>query len=131
MVNGTEKITKLHLQPFGLSEYTIEQLIKGLNAVSTSRGLPEYLESDLKTALAKRLANPRVKAENQAKLQRLLLWLNGESNVIPVDFLQGLSSDEKIEVLRRQAQELEVQEEVLAGETARLLVKARKMVASK
>lgn len=131
MGSGTEKVTKLHLQAFGLSNYAVRQLVKGLDAASTNSGLKEYFASDIKTSIKKRLENSKVQAENQAKLQRVLTWLNGESNVIPVDFLQGLTPEKKIEVLRTRIQELETQEQTLKEETEQLLAQARQMVASK
>ncbi|NJO49629.1 MAG: hypothetical protein HC840_09480 [Leptolyngbyaceae cyanobacterium RM2_2_4] len=65
MGSSTEKVTKLHLQAFGFSDYVIKQLIKGLNAASTNNGLKEYISSDIKTSVEKRLANCRIQAENQ------------------------------------------------------------------
>lgn len=130
MGNDTEKLTKLHLQAFGLSDYTVKQLVKELGAMSTNGKLKEYFASDIKAAVEKRLANPGVQAENQAKLQRVLIWLNGESNVIPVDFLRGLSPEKKIEALRARIRELETQEQTLTEGTERLLAQARRMVAS-
>ena len=131
MGSSTEKVTKLHLQAFGLSDYTVKQLVGGLDAVSTNGGLKEYFASDIKVSVEKRLANPKVQAENQAKLKRVLIWLNGESNVIPVDFLKGLTPEKKIEVLRARIQELETQEQTMKEETEKLLERARRMVASK
>jgi len=131
MGKGIEKVTKLHLQAFGLSDYAVHQLTKGLEAASTNSGLKEYLSTDLRAAVENRLANPKVQTENRAKLQRVLIWLNGESNVIPVDFLKGLTSEKKIEVLRGRIQELETQEQSLTEETQRLLAQARRMVANK
>ncbi len=131
MGSGTEKVTKLHLQAFGLSDYTVKQLVKGLVAASTNSRLKEYLASDIKVSVEKRLANPKVQAENKVKLQRVLTWLKGESNVIPVDFLKGLTPEKKIEVLYARIQELETQEQTLTEETERLLAQARRMVASK
>lgn len=131
MGSGTEKVTKLHLQAFGLSDYVLKQLVKGLNAASTNSGLKEYLASEVKASVEKRLTNPRVQSENQAKLQRVLTWLNGESNIIPVDFLKGLTPEKRIEVLLTRIQELETQEQTLTEETERLLAQARRMVASK
>jgi hypothetical protein len=131
MGNGTEKVTKLHLQAFGLSDYVIKQLVKGLDAASTNGGRKEYFASDIKASVEKRLKNHKVRAANQAKLQRVLTCLNGESNIIQVDFLKGLSPEKKIEVLRARIQELEVQEQGLTEETEQLLTQARRMVASK
>ena len=129
MGNATEKITKLHLKAFGLSDYAIKQLVQGLDAASTNGKQKEYFASDIKTSIEKRLASSKFQAKNQAKLQKALVLLNGESNVIPVDFLKGLTPDKKVEVLRARIQELEIQEQALAEETERLLVKARRMVA--
>lgn len=131
MGSGTEKVTKLHLQAFGLSEGIAKQLVKELVVASTNSRLKEYLASDIKASVEKRLANPKVKAENKVKLQRVLTWLKGESNVVPVDFLKGLTAEKKIEVLHARIQELETQEQTLTEETGRLLEQARRMVVSK
>lgn len=131
MDSCNEKITKLHLRAFGLSEHTVKELVKGLNAASTSGGLREYLGSDIKASVETRLANQKIKAENRAKLQRVLTWLNGESNVIAVDFLKGLSPEKRVEVLQVQLQELETQEQKLLEDTDKLLAQARRMVANK
>jgi len=131
MGRSTDQLTKLHLRAFDLSDYAIRQLVKGLDATLTKSGLKEYFASDIKMSLEKKLENPKIHAENRAKLQKVLIWLKGESNVISVDFLKGLSPEKKIEVLRARIKELETQEETLAGETERLLTQARRMVASK
>lgn len=131
MGSDDEKLTKLYLQAFGLSDYTIKQLVKGLEAVSTNGSLNEYVASNVKAAVEQRLANSRIKAENRAKLQRVLTWLNGDSNVIQVDFLKGSSPEKRIEVLRSRIQELEAQEQTLTQDTKKLITQARKMVASK
>lgn len=131
MGSDDEKLTKLYLQAFGLSDYTIKQLVKGLEAVSTNGSLNEYVASNVKAAVEQRLANSRIKAENRAKLQRVLTWLNDDSNVIQVDFLKGSSPEKRIEVLRSRIQELEAQEQTLTQDTKKLITQARKMVASK
>lgn len=131
MGSDDEKLTKLYLQAFSLSDYTIKQLVKGLEAVSINGSLNEYVASNVKAAVEERLANSRIQAENRAKLQRVLTWLNGDSNVIQVDFLKRLSPEKRIEVLRSRIQELEAQEQTLTQDTKKLITQARKMVASK
>lgn len=123
-------ITKLHLQSFGFSEYSIRELIRGLKAVSRNAGLKEYSASDIQASVENRLSNSKIKAENRKKLQRFLIWLKGDSNVIAVDFLKGLSPEKRIEVLMGRLQELEEQEETLKKETASIIMKARQMVAT-
>jgi pyruvate-formate lyase-activating enzyme len=130
MGNDTEKLTKLHLQAFGLSDYTIKQLVKGLNGVSVQGGLKEYAALSIAASIEQRLTNSKIRAESRAKLERVLTWLNGESHVIPVDFLKGISPERRIEVLYTRLQELEAQEQILTEETSRLLSQARKMVAN-
>jgi hypothetical protein len=131
MNSATEKLTRLHLQAFGLSDYVVNQLFKDLKPVSLNGGLKEYGASDVRISVEKRLSNPKVQSENRSKLKRTLVWLKGESNVIPVDFLKGLSPIQKVEVLRDRIQEMEVQEQALAEETEKLVLQARQMVASK
>jgi hypothetical protein len=131
MDSDVEKLTKLHLQAFGLSDYTIRQIFKDLDAESRSSGLSEYAASDVKVAIEKRLGNSRIRPKTRKMLQRVLSWLNGDSNVIPVDFLQGLSPEKKIEVLRARVQELESQEQILNKDTAKLLARAGQMAGSR
>jgi|GEM_PF-6247418 len=122
-------LTKIDLKAFNLSDYTINQLLEGLKVISITNGLKDYDRADVKISVEKRLLNYRVQNNNKAKLKRLLVDLNGESNIIEVDFLRRLSSDEKIEVLHSRIQELEIQEQHLIEETKRLLKQSRRMVA--
>jgi pyruvate-formate lyase-activating enzyme len=131
MGSSIEKLTKLHLQAFGLSDYIIKQLVKGLDPITSQSGLKEYNAVAVANSIETRLANPKIQAKSRAKLQRVLTWLNGESNVIPVDFLKGLPSEKRIEVLYTRLQELEAEEQELTEETSKLLGQARKMVANK
>ena len=130
MGSNLNTITKLHLQSFGFSEYYIKELVRELKAVSTNGGLKEYSASDIQLSVENRLSNSKIKAENREKLQRFLTWLKGESNVIAVDFLKGLSPEKRIEVLMGHLQELEKQEQTLKEETASIIMKARQMVAT-
>jgi len=131
MGSDIEKLTKLHLQAFGLSDYTIRKIFQDLDVESRGSGLSEYAASDVKVAIEKRLGNSRIRPKTRKMLQRVLSWLNGDSNVIPVDFLQGLSPEKKIEVLRARVQELESQEQILNEDTAKLLARARQMAGSR
>lgn len=131
MGSDAEKLTKLYLQAFGLSDYIIKQVVKGLDPVSTKDRLKEYAVPDVIASVEARLANPKILAESRSKLEKVLTWLKGESNLIPVDFLKGLSNQKKIEALRARIQELETQEQTLNEQTSQLLTQARRMVASK
>jgi hypothetical protein len=91
----------------------------------------EYSASDIKASIEKRLNNSRIKPENNAKLQRVLNWLKGESNVIAVDFLKRLSSGQKIAVLEDRVQELKTQESSLLEETEEILMQAKRIVSNK
>lgn len=131
MGSDVKKLTKLHLQTFGLSDYTIKQLVKELDPVSRQSGLKEYNAIAVANSIETRLANPKIQVESRTKLHKVLTWLNGESNVIPVDFLKGLSPEKRIQVLYTRLEELETEEQKLTEETSRLLTQARKMVANK
>lgn len=131
MGSNAEKLTKLHLQGFGLSDYIIKEVVKRLDAVSTKGGLKEYATPDIIASVEARLANPKIQAESRTKLQKVLTWLKGESNVISVDFLKGLSPEKKIEVLHTRIQELETEEQVMNEVTSQIVTQARKILASK
>ncbi|MFQ3617427.1 MAG: hypothetical protein SNJ57_01570 [Cyanobacteriota bacterium] len=131
MGSSTEKLTQLHLKAFGLSDYTIQQLVKELSSVTLQSGLKGYDATAIANAIETRLKNPKIRTESRTKLQRVLAWLNGKSNVIPVDFLKGFPPEKRIEILYARLQELEAQEQELTEETSRLLTEAKKMVTNK
>lgn len=131
MGSRTEKLTKLHLRAFGLSDYTIKQLVKGVSSAILQDSLKEYDATAIVNAIETRLKNPKIQPESRAQLQRVLTWLNGESNVIPVDFLKRLSPEKRIEVLYTRLQELDAEEQELTEETSKLLDEARRLVAHK
>ena len=85
----------------------------------------------MKASVTAKLSNPKTKPETRKKLQRLLTWLNGESNVIAVDFLKHLPPEKRIEVLMDRIEELEVEERQLTQETNELLSKAERMIRKK
>lgn len=131
MDSDIDKLTKLHLQAFGLSDYMMRQIFKDLHAKSTIARLNEYSVPDVRAAVEKRLANPKIQPRTREILRKVLFWLKGESNVIAVDFLQDLSPEEKIEILRARVQELESQEREISEETTRVLIQAKQMAASR
>jgi hypothetical protein len=125
------KITRLHLKAFDLSDYAVNQILENLNTVTSYGSLKAYDRGELVSSIQKRLANPRVQPKSRSKLQKALNWLNGESNVISIDFLRGLSSEEKIEVLHSRLQDLAIEEQELAEKTSQVLAQAKRMVASR
>lgn len=85
----------------------------------------------MKASVTAKLSNLKTKPETRKNLQRLLTWLNGESNVIAVDFLKHLPPKKRIEVLMGRIEELEVEERQLTQETNELLSKAERMIRKK
>ncbi len=85
----------------------------------------------MKVSVTAKLSNTKTKPETRKKLQRLLTWLNGQSNVIAVDFLKNLAPEKRIEVLMGRIEELEVEERQLTQETNELLSKAERMIRKK
>jgi pyruvate-formate lyase-activating enzyme len=130
-MNSSKNMKKIDLQTFDLSDYTIKHLLEGLNVLSVTDGVKEYAISEVKASVEKRLLNSRVQIKNKEKLKRLLVFLNGESNIIEVDFLRRFSLNEKAEVFQDRIQTLEIQEQRLIKETEILSKKARQMVSSK
>lgn len=127
-MDSNTKLTRFHLQALGLSDYLIQQLLKNLDVQSKNCRFHEYAASDVKAAVKQRLTNSRIKPESRIKLQRVLNRLAGKSNVIPVDFLRGLSPEQKLEVLRTRTQELELQEQQLHQETSSLITHAKQVI---
>lgn len=131
MSSELQSLTQLHLKSFGISDYLVRQIVKGLKTSPKTGGFNEYAVTDVRESVQAKLLNPKTKPETRKQLQRLLTWLNGESNVIAVDFLKHLSPEKRIEILMGRIEKLEAQEQMLNQETDQLLRKAKKMVAKR
>jgi hypothetical protein len=93
-------VTQADLRERGLSGYIVRQLVKDLSSSSGKRSLRLYEVSDVISAIKVKLANSRTRSRTREKLQYVLSWLKGESNVIRVDFLKNLSLEERAETLK-------------------------------
>ncbi|MFP4253144.1 MAG: hypothetical protein ACLFQP_00445 [Halothece sp.] len=131
MNNKPQKVTKLFLKSLGLSNYLIKQIVKNANYSVEIGGYRLYSTTDIINSIEVKLENPRTKSNTKQKLKTLLKTLQGESNVVQVDFLQKLSPENRIKVLKDQLTELEKEEKQLTQETSELVQKAKSMVATK
>lgn len=131
MSNQPQKVTKLFLKSLGLNDYLIKQVVKNANYSVEIAGYRLYYTADIINSIEAKLENPRTTKKTKQKLKSLLKTLQGESNVIQVDFLQKLSPEKRIEVLKDQLTELEKEEKQLTQETRQLVQKAKTMVATK
>lgn len=100
MNNIPRIVTQSDLRERGLSDYMVRQIVKNLSFSRAKRGLRLYETSDIVAAIKIKLANSRTRSTTREKLQRVLSWLNGESNVIKVDFLKNLSLEEQAKTLK-------------------------------
>jgi hypothetical protein len=100
MNNIPRIVTQSDLRERGLSNYMVRQIVKDLSFSRAKKGLRLYEASDIVSAIKIKLANSRTRSTTRKKLQRLLSWLNGESNVIKVDFLKNLSLEERAKTLK-------------------------------
>jgi transcriptional regulator NrdR family protein len=100
MDNTLRIVTQADLGGCGLSDYMVRQIVKGLNFSSKKRSLRFYETSDIVSAIKIKLANSRTRSMTREKLQYVLSWLKGESNVVRVDFLKNLSLDERAKTLQ-------------------------------
>ena len=128
MSSESHPLTQLHLKSFGLSDYLVRQIVTGLKASQITGGLKEYTVSDVRVSVEAKLSNPKIKLETRKNLNRFLTWLNGESNVIAVDFIRHLPHEKRIEFFMGRIEELEVQEQLLTQQTSQLLRKAKKAI---
>lgn len=100
MNNIPRIVTQSDLRERGLSDYMVRQIVKDLSFSRAKRGLRLYETSDIVSAIKIKLANSRTRSTTREKLQHVLSWLNGESNVIKVDFLRNLSLEERAKTLK-------------------------------
>ena len=131
MSSQLQSLTQLHLKSFGVSNYLVRQIVKGLKFSQATGGFKEYALPDVKASIEAKLSNAKTKPKSREQLERVLSRLEGESNIIEVDFLKRLSPEKRVEVLNARNEELEAQERVLLQETDELLRKAKKMVENK
>ncbi len=100
MNNIPRIITQSDLRECGLSDYMVRQIVKDLSFSRAKKGLRLYEASDVISAIKIKLAAPRTRSATREKLQQVLSWLNGQSNVIQVDFLKNLSLEERAKTLK-------------------------------
>lgn len=101
MNNIPRIVTQSDLRERGLSDYMVRQIVKDLSFTSkVKRGLRLYETSDVVSAIKIKLANSRTRSTTREKLQCVLSWLNGESNVIKVDSLKNLLLEERAKTLK-------------------------------
>jgi hypothetical protein len=100
-MNNTPRIvTQADLRDRGLSDYMVRQIVKKLSFSRTKRGFRLYETSDIVASIKIKLTNSDPHSKNREKLQRVLSWLNGESNVIKNDFLKNLSLEQRAKTLK-------------------------------
>jgi hypothetical protein len=100
MDNITRIVTQEDLIEHGLSKYMITEIVQGLDFSRRKNGLRLYANSDIIVAIESKIAKSRTLPMTSKKLQFVLAWLKGESNLIKVDFLKNLSLEERIETLK-------------------------------
>jgi len=121
-------VTRIHLRLYGLSNYQVRKILENIQGVRSSSGFKEYPIEEVKTSMQKRLSNPRIKESTRKQLDRVLFLLNGESNIVEVDFLKKLSPEQRLDFLYRQLEQLSEKEEKIRQETNALIQKARQVV---
>ena len=100
MDNVPHIVTQADLIEYGLSHYMVRQIVQGLSFSRRKNGLRLYTNSDIVTAIKNKLVKLHTRHTTCDKLQSVLVWLQGESNVIRVDFLKNLSLEERVETLK-------------------------------
>lgn len=100
MYNVPRIVTQEDLREHGLSNYMVRQIVQGLSFSRRKNGLRLYTNSDIVTAIKNKLVKSHTRHTTSEKLQSVLVWLQGESNVIRVDFLKNLSLEERVETLK-------------------------------
>ncbi|MEM8641331.1 MAG: hypothetical protein AAGG51_21310 [Cyanobacteria bacterium P01_G01_bin.54] len=121
------EVTRFEMQEFGLSNYLIYQLTRGLT-YRWDWGCRVYPACDIEAAIAKKLAQPRTMAKTRTVLGNFRLRLRGQSNVVAMNFLPQLSLAEEMRLLEAQLRVAEANHEVVARETDKLLAQVRRVV---
>lgn len=124
-----KSISKLELKSLGLTAYLIREIVKGLKADHTN-GFNLYALSDLTNSIKEKLENPKIKDTTREKLQKVLDYLEGKSNVVEVDFLSKLTPEKKVAFLKAKLEQLDEKEKVLIQETNEILRKAKIILAN-
>lgn len=115
MNNRPRIVTQSDLREHGLSEYLVRQIVKGLSFSKAKSGLRFYETSDIVSSIKMKLANSRTRSTTCGKLEYVLSWLNGDSNVIKGDFLKNLSLEEQAKTLkcRIEADDISMEADIL------------------
>ncbi|MGC9503297.1 hypothetical protein [Baaleninema sp.] len=121
-------VTRLQLKLYGLSDYQIRKILKNIKAVKSDSRFKEYPTEKVTASIQKRLYNPRIKEHTRVDLERALLFIEGGSNIVKVDFLQNLSPEQRLEFLYSQIEQLSEEEKQVRQETELVIQKARQVV---
>lgn len=130
MNDSKEYVTRIHLDGYGLSNYNVKTILKGIEGRhSDLGGLKEYSVEAVKRSIQKRLSNPRITQKSRDELEKALLLLDRNSNnVVEVDFLKKLSPEERLKFFYDRLEEISDREAKIRQETEEVLQKARQVV---
>ncbi|MEM8642232.1 MAG: hypothetical protein AAGG51_25970 [Cyanobacteria bacterium P01_G01_bin.54] len=123
-----ETVSRFDLRAFGLSDYLIRQLTRGLTFNRENR-FKVYSVVDLLGSVSQKLAKPRTMAKTRMILENLRLKLQGESNVIRVEFGQPLAPHEEVQRLQQELVEFNQNRQQVLDRTDQVLSKAKRMIA--
>lgn len=122
-------LTQADLRALDFSEYLIGEICKSLDFVRLERGVKGYKPSDLKGAIEKKLSQPKTKSKTRENLRAALNIIDKQyNNVIEVDFLRKLSSEERIDFLKSYREKLRVKGDALLKDVDELLMQAKTLV---
>lgn len=127
MSKDSNLLTKADLISLGFSKYLTREVCKGLASVSMEKGTKAYTKIDLKNAIVKKLSQDTIKPLTRENLQVALSVVSEKSNLIEVDFLRKLSSEERIRFLNEKREKLRLKGEEILQDVDRLLKQAKQL----
>jgi|SRR5919202_4220452 hypothetical protein len=126
MNRNLQNLTQLDLKAFGISDYLVREICRGLKFSQIKGGVKEYKLLDIKASIEKKLSQAQTRPKTRKDLQIVLDSLESKSNIVEVDFLKKLTPKERTEFLKNRREELRAKGEVILQQTDELLKKAKK-----
>jgi hypothetical protein len=127
MNEDLSNVTQSDLISLGFSHYLVRKICKDLEFNYIKGGVKAYKSIDIKKSIKQKLAESKFKPKNRESLEKFLYLLEGQSNVIEVDFLTNLTQEQKIEFLNQHREALRAKGETIIQNVDELLQQAKNL----
>ncbi|MEM8638222.1 MAG: hypothetical protein AAGG51_05290 [Cyanobacteria bacterium P01_G01_bin.54] len=126
-MNIEDTLTQKDLhRDFGWSRYLIRTICRNLD-YTWLQGVKQYVVADLQASIKTHLNRPKTQQQTKNILTNALNHINGDTNVVKVDFLRKLSTKERTAFWRQRWEDACAEGQQVLAEVDALLEKVEQM----